>query len=204
MFKALLQCAVITLSLLPTIGRSETIKLKLSFFSSDQSPNYLAAIKPFVEAVNREAKGILEIQTFLSGSLGKNYPDTAQLVQSGVADFGFVNPGLTPDLFPDTAVIELPALFRDTTEASLVYTRMVATGSLKDEYELFFVVAAVGAGPQGIHVRDPITSLHDMKGLKIRSSNQTEGLVLAQLGMKPQVIPINRTTAALAEGAIDG
>jgi TRAP-type C4-dicarboxylate transport system substrate-binding protein len=95
------------------------------------------------------------------------------LVLDGGADFAFVNPGLTPEQFPDDGVMELPGLFRDVREASMVYTRLVATGALRG-YDDFFVVGAIVGGPQSIHTRPPISSLGDLRGKKIRASNRTE------------------------------
>src|SRR5262245_39900483 len=105
---------------------AEPIKLKLSFFSSDRSMIYAAAVKPFVDAVNREAKGLLEIEVFFSGALGKSPAQQPNLVADGVADIAYIVPSYTPERFPDTAVIEMPGLFRDGREATLVYSHLMA------------------------------------------------------------------------------
>jgi TRAP-type C4-dicarboxylate transport system substrate-binding protein len=125
------------------------------------------------------------------------------MVLDGIADIAWINPGLTPNLFPDNTVIELPGLFRDAREATLVYTRVVASGAMKG-FENFFVVAAIGTEPLSIHARFPIDSLKDLAGKKIRSNNPTEGAVLSALGMIPEVMPINQTSEAIGRGAIDG
>ena len=54
MFKVLAQCALFSFALLPCAAVGEPITLKLAFFSSDRSTSYLAAVKPFVDAVKRE------------------------------------------------------------------------------------------------------------------------------------------------------
>jgi TRAP-type C4-dicarboxylate transport system substrate-binding protein len=201
MFKALARCALLSLALLPCAATAEPITLKLAFFSSDREGNYLEAVKPFVDAIN--ASGVIHIDVYLSGALGKSYPGQAQLVLDGGADFAFVNPGLTPELFPDNTAIALPGLFRDAREATLVYTRMVASGALKG-YEEFFVVAALGTGPLSIHTRLPAVSLKDLKGKKIRAINPTEVAALKALDIAPEVLPINQTAEAISTGKIDG
>jgi TRAP-type C4-dicarboxylate transport system substrate-binding protein len=203
MFKALARCALLAFALLPRPAAAEPIKLKLSYFTSDREVIYRTAVKPFVDSVNVAANGLIEIEVFTSGSLGKSYPAQAQLVLDGVADLAFVNPGLTLEQFPDDAVIELPGLFHDVREASLVYTRLVASGALRG-YADFFVVGALGGGPQSIHVRPPIASLKDLQGKKVRASNRTEGAVLAALGMSAAVLPINETAEAISRGTVDG
>jgi TRAP-type transport system periplasmic protein len=203
MFNALARCALFSFALLPLAAAAEPIELKLSYYTSDREVIYLTAVKPFIDSVNAAANGLIEIDPFTSGSLGKSYAGQTQLVLDGVADFAFANPGLTPEQFPDDAVMELPGLFRDVREASIVYTRLVASGALRG-YEDFFIVGAIVGGPQSIHTRPPISSLADLRGKKIRASNRTEGLVLDALGMSAEVMPINATADAISRGDIDG
>jgi len=203
MLKALIRCALFSFALLPGMATAEPILLKFSYYSSDREVIYLSAVKPFIDSVNAAANGLIEIDPFTSGSLGKSYAGQAKLVLDGVADFAFANPGLTPERFPDDTVMELPGLFRDVREASIVYTRLVASGALRG-YDDFFVVGAIAGGPQSLHTRTPISSLADLRGKKIRASNRTEGLVLDALGMSAAVLPINATADAISRGDIDG
>jgi TRAP-type transport system periplasmic protein len=203
MFKALARCALFSFALFPAASAAELIKLKLSYYTSDREIIYRSAVKPFVDSVNVAANGVIEIEVFTSGSLGNSYPGQAKLVLDGVADLAFVNPGLTPEAFPDDAVMELPGLFNDVPEASFAYTRLLASGALRG-YEEFFVVGALAGGPQSILTRPPVSSLKDLQGKRIRASNRTEGEVLDALGMSAKVMPINETADAISRGAIDG
>ena len=136
MFKMLARCLFFSFALFPAAASSsDPVKLKLSFFSSDSAYLYMGGVKPFVDAVNSEAKGLLEIEVFFRGALGKA-AQQPQLVRDGIADIAFVVPGYTADQFPDNAVIELPGLFRDQREASLTYTRTIAAKALRG-YEDF-------------------------------------------------------------------
>jgi TRAP-type C4-dicarboxylate transport system substrate-binding protein len=195
--------AAIAIALLALPARAEPIKLKFAFFASDREFAYEGVIKPFVDAVNLEGKGIVEIELYPGGELGRSYTQQAQLVLSGVADMAWVHPALTPDQFPDNTVMELPGLFSDAKEATQVYTRIASTGLLRG-YGDFFLIAAVGTEPLTIHTRTPIASLDDLKGLKIRTSNRTEGTALKALGMEPVAVPINQAADAINGGAIDG
>jgi TRAP-type C4-dicarboxylate transport system substrate-binding protein len=203
MLKALVRCALLAFALLPAMAAAEPIALKFSYYSSDREIVYLSAVKPFIDSVNTAANGLIQIYPFTSGSLGKSYAGQAQLVLDSGADFAFINPGLTPEQFPDDAVMELPGLFRDVREASIVYTRLVASGALRG-YGDFFVVGALAGGPQSLHTRSPVASLGDLQGKKIRASNRTEGVVLDALGMSAAVLPINATADAISRGDIDG
>jgi len=203
MFTELARCLLFSFALLPsTAWAAEPTKLKLSFFSSDTAVLYGGGVKPFVDAINSEAKGLLEIEVFFRGALGKP-AQQPQLVRDGVADIAFILPGYTADQFPDNAVIELPGLFRDQREASLAYTRMIAANALRG-YEDFFVITAFTVEPHSIHTRQPIASLEDLKGLKIRANNPTEAATFEKLGMRGIVMPANQIADAIGSGAIDG
>src|SRR5215510_9065335 len=82
------------------------IKLNLSFFSSDTTTLFRAAVKPFVDAVNTSANGVLEIKVHFSGAFG-NVAQQADLLRNGTVDIAFVVPGYTPRQFPDNAIIEM-------------------------------------------------------------------------------------------------
>src|ERR1700693_3742289 len=111
MSNAVARCVVIAVALLPVATLAEPIKLKMAYFSSDREPPYVSVMQPFAEAVNKAGKGIVEIVPYPGGVLGRSYLQQAQQVLDGVADMAWVNPSLTPDLFPDNDVLEFPGLF---------------------------------------------------------------------------------------------
>jgi TRAP-type transport system periplasmic protein len=197
------RCAALALVLLPCVANAEPEKLKFAFFASDRQFAFGGVAKPFADAVNLASQGAVEVDLYPSGALERSYAQQAQLVRSGGADIAWVHPGLTPDLFPDNGVIELPGLFRDAREATGVFTHVTDKGLLRG-YEDFFVIAAMASVPLTIHTRMPAASLADLKGKRIRTTNQTEGVVLKALGMEPELLPINQTSDALNRGAIDG
>ncbi|MGZ5897926.1 MAG: TRAP transporter substrate-binding protein DctP [Xanthobacteraceae bacterium] len=195
--------AIAALILLTQAAKAESEKLKFAFFASDLEFAYQGVVKPFVDAVNLEGKGIIEIDLYPSGVLGRSYAQQADLVLSGGADFAWVNPTLTPELFHDNTVLELPGLFRDGKEATQVFTLLTKTKTLQG-YEDFFVIATLASSPLSIHTRVPTNSLGDLKGKRIRASNRTEYTVLKTLGMDPKSIPINEVADAINSGTIDG
>jgi len=194
-------CAVALL--LPATAIADPITLKLSFFTSDQSVAYQAAVKPFVEAINHEGNGLLHIDVYLSGTLGKVQNELPQLVLDGKADIAFIVPGQNPERFRDTAAIETPGLFRDAREASLVYTRLLARHALPG-YDDFFVIGAYGTAPEIINSRKNLTTLAELKGQKIRVNNLMEAAALAKFGALPVVLAFNATSAAISSAQIDG
>ncbi len=182
---------------------AEEATLKFSFFTSDRSIIYQCQIKPFVDAVNAEGAGLVQIKVYFSGAISPVQSQQPQLVRDGIADLANVAPGYSPQLFPDTAVLELPGLFRDQREASLVFTRLIEAGALKG-YRDFFVVGAFVSAGESIHSLKPIARLADLKGQTIRVNNEIEAVTLRKLGAVPRLLPLNRTMEELSKGELDG
>ncbi len=189
--------------LLPSPAVAEPVTLKLAFFPPEHTAIYEAGIKPFVNAVNAEGKGLLTIKVYPSGALGRAVAEQPQMVLDGVADIGWVIPGQTPYRFPDNQVLEMPGLFHNLREGTLTYTRLIAANALRG-YENFVVIGAFTSDPTFIHSRKPLGSLAALKGQKIRANNPIEAEALERFGAIPTVMPASRLADAISRGAIDG
>jgi TRAP-type C4-dicarboxylate transport system substrate-binding protein len=202
MFKALARAALLSFALLPSMATAEPIELKFSFFTSDRSNIYQTSIKPFVDAVNAEGEGLIAIKIYFSGAISAVQAQQPQLVADDTADMAIIVPGQSPERFGDSAVMELPGIYRNPREASLVFTRLVEAGALEG-YKDFFVIGALVSAGESIHSRKPIAAIEDLKGLTIRTNNQIESAVLEKLGAIPVLLPINQATDAISRGKID-
>src|SRR5512140_1672473 len=83
---ALAWLAMIGMAMLPSAAAAEPTTLKLSFFTSDRSIAYQTAVKPFVDAINSEGEGLLKIDVYPSGALGKVQKDLPKQVLDGTTD----------------------------------------------------------------------------------------------------------------------
>src|SRR5208282_6198887 len=144
-----------------------------------------------------------EIDEYPNGALGRALPQQAQMVLDGVADIAFVIPGVTPGRFPDNEVMDLPGLFRNMKEATLVYTRVINRNAMRG-FENFYVIGAMGTPPFDIWSRAKVTSLADLKGKKIRVTNATQAMTMKQLGAVQILMPITEVAEAIGRGTIDG
>ena len=197
-----LRFVALALMLLPALAKADPITLKFSFFTSDRSLIYQCQIKPFVDAVNAEGASLVQIKVYFSGAISRNQAEQPRLVREGIADIANVAPGYLPKSFPDTSALELPGMFRDPREASLVFTHLVEAGALEG-YKNFFAVGTFVSAGESIHSRKPITSLADLKGQKIRVNNEIEAATLQKFGAVPILLPLNHAMEALSKGQID-
>ncbi|MGA7973392.1 MAG: TRAP transporter substrate-binding protein DctP [Pseudolabrys sp.] len=194
---------VLGLALLPPLAASAApVELKLSFFASEKIDAFRYGVKPFVDAVNAEGKGLVAIKVYPNGALGKAVAEQPGLVLEGVADIAWIVPGQTPYRFPDNQALELPGVFQGVREGTLVYTNLIAANALRG-YEKFFVIGAYTSDLQVIHSRKPTSSLAAVEGQKIRANNGVEAEALARFGAIPTVMPASRLADGLAQGAID-
>jgi len=199
----IIACVLLAAWTLTSFGAgAEPVNLKLSFFSSDRSTSYRAALKPFVEGIKSEGRDFVGLELFISGALEKNLMLQPQLVAEGRADIAYVVPGMTRELFPDNSIIEMPGLYQDMHEATLVFTRLLAAGKLKG-YEDYFVIGAYVTDPEAIHARTPISSLEELKGKKVRVNNAGQAAALDKLGAIPVLMQVNQISDALSSGRID-
>lgn len=184
-------------------AQTAPIKLKFSIFSPDKEVTYLNVFKPFAEAVNKETGGAVEVELFPNGALGRSPVQQAQMVLDGVADIAWVIASYTPGRFQENEVFELPGLFRDLREATLVYTRLVTSGKIKG-YEEFYPIGLFGTAPYSLHARTPINTIADIKGKKIRTSGALESETIKALGGVPIGMPVTEVPEAISRGTIDG
>jgi TRAP-type C4-dicarboxylate transport system substrate-binding protein len=203
MLRLLCRIIIAALVLLPVAAAAEPIKLKLAFFSSDRTHLYRAAVQPFVDAVNAEGKGRVEIEVHLSGRLGQYPINQSQLLRDGKADIAYVVQPYERSVFPDSTVIELPGLFKDGRECSLTFSHLVASGVMRG-FKDFFVVGTSASEPESFHLRPPAASLADLKGKRIRANNDIEIEILKRLGAEPAFVPLIETALAISSGKIDG
>jgi TRAP-type C4-dicarboxylate transport system substrate-binding protein len=110
---------------------------------------------------------------------------------------------LTPDLFSDASVLQLPGLFGDLSEATLVHTALMNAVPLRG-YEKFVTLGSFVNYPLMIHMRDPVASLADLRGKKVRANSLIEVSTLDALGIQSTVLPVNEIAIAIGRKTLDG
>jgi TRAP-type C4-dicarboxylate transport system substrate-binding protein len=182
---------------------ADTLHLKFAFPNRDTDKIWTATLKPFIDSVNAAGKGVLQIDAFPNGGLSRGLTRQPRVVLDGVADIAYVVPSLTPGRFPDNEVMELPGLFRDIRESTLVHMALIDSGVSKS-YSEYYVVAALGGIPAGIHTRTPLQGLNDIVGKKIRVAGTLQAKAMIEMGATPVLLGLPDVSDAVLRGAIDG
>ncbi len=190
------------LALASASALAQPATLKLASFEPPQAPITGSVLTPWAKEVSADSGGTLKIDIFPGGTLGRNPLQQLKLVQDGVADITWTVPGYTPGRFDDTQVAELPFIVNDATSGSLAMTRLHQQGLLRgfDDIKLLLI----GTVPaNNIHSRDPVKSLADLKGKKIRAGSSQIAKLVEALGAVPVQLGAPQVAESLARGVID-
>jgi TRAP-type C4-dicarboxylate transport system substrate-binding protein len=166
-------------------------------------PSYSKVILPWVKQVNKDGKGVIKVDAFPGGSLGRNPRMQVKLVLDGVADMAWVVPSYTPGRFPDNQVMELPGIVRDVKESSLAFRRLHDKGLLRG-YDKFYVPMLVTTHPYNIHTNFPVKKISDLKGKKLRAGGPVAGASMRALGVVPVGMPIPAVAENISKGILSG
>jgi TRAP-type transport system periplasmic protein len=186
-----------------TVAKAETVRLSFSFFTDAKEATWVTTLQPWIDKINAEGKGVLEIVPYVNGSLGRGPGVQAQNVLDGVADMAFVIPSFTPGRFPELATMELPGLFRGFQDCAIVANDLVMSGVFHDVSK-FHLIWASGNTPYTVHMRGPAKALQDLKGYKIRVASSGMAEAMKALGAVPVFIPVTEAAEALGRGTVDG
>lgn len=132
-------------------------------------------------------------------------PGQIDLIEDGSADVSWIFHGYNPGRFVTTKLIELPGYEGDAEAASVAHWRAYDQ-YLKDagEHDGVRVIALMTHGPGQVHMREPITSLADMSGKKIRIGGGVSADVGTALGAVGVQVPAPKVYETLSGGVADG
>jgi TRAP-type C4-dicarboxylate transport system substrate-binding protein len=184
-------------------GAGAQEKLKFAVFTPDAEMTHQVVMKPWVERVNRDSNGTLEIQTFPNGALGRNPGLQTKMLQDGVADIAWVIPSYTPGVYLDDDVFELPNVIQNSTEGSVAAWRLLQKGMLRG-YDQYYMIGLFVTSPYTFHTNFPLRKPDDLKGKKIRVVGTVSTDSVKALGAVPEGMPFTQIVEAMSRGVIDG
>jgi TRAP-type C4-dicarboxylate transport system substrate-binding protein len=160
-------------------------------------------MKPWVEKVNKESGGTLEIQTFPNGALGRNPALQTKMIQDGIADIAWVIPSYTPGVYLDDDVFELPNIIQNSTEGSVAAWRLLQKGMLRG-YDQYYMIGLFVTSPYTFHTNFPVRKPEDLQGKKIRVVGTISTDSVKAAGAVPEGMPVTQVVEAISRGVIDG
>ena len=179
--------------------------LKLHHFLGPKSPAQTQMLEPWAQAIEKDSGGRVKIEIYPSMSLGGAPPQLFRQVADGVVDIVWTVNGYTPGLFPRSEVFELPTIFTNDIAATNLAMREMFDEYLAPEYEPVHVLFNhVHAGQAIQMAKDPVHTVADTQGKKLRVPGPTGNAVVKAMGATPVTMPVPDLPQALAPSAVDG
>lgn len=201
---SLLTAAVMTAGLgLSTTAQA--VDLRFGHGGTEDTAYHLGAER-FKELVAEKSDGEIGVDILGNSVLGHE-TEMFEQQMAGALDLSIINPGLITDFSPTANVFSIPFLYRDEDHWRTVLDGNVGreiADQITAETDVR-VLAFYGGGKRQIVSTEPLESLEDLEGLKIRT-NPTQPLIVAweALGADPTVMEWSEIYTGLQLGAIDG
>ncbi|WP_149866278.1 TRAP transporter substrate-binding protein [Tropicimonas marinistellae] len=195
--------AAIALGIGATSSFAADVTLRMHQFLPAQANVPKNVLLPWAEKIAAESDGRIEIQHFPAMQLGGKPPELVDQVIDGVADIVWTVAGYTPGRFPRTEVFELPFTMTDAEAVSRAYWTLAEETMMDQDFKDMKVLAVWVHGPGLIHSKDPIASLDDLNGVKLRAPTRVTNQLFSALGATPVGMPVPAVPEALSKGVID-
>jgi TRAP-type C4-dicarboxylate transport system substrate-binding protein len=189
----------------PGYAQAPEYTLKLHHLLGPKSPAQTQMLEPWAESVEEATGGRVKIEIYPAMSLGGAPPQLVRQVADGVVDIVWTVNGYTPGLFPRSEVFELPTIFTNDIAATNLAMRAMFDEFLAPEYEPVHVLFNhVHAGQAIQMAKDPVRTVADTAGKKLRVPGPTGNAVVEAMGAIPVTMPVPDLPQALATSAVDG
>jgi TRAP-type C4-dicarboxylate transport system substrate-binding protein len=184
---------------------AQEVTLRLHQFLPAQAVVPAHVLDVWADQIEEASGGRIEIQRFPSMQLGGAPPQLIDQVTDGTVDIVWTLPGSTPGRFPRTEVFELPFMVADgnAEAASRAYWQLGEETMLDTDFADVHVLGLWVHGPGVIHSGDPILSVGDLAGVKLRAPTRMTNRLFSELGATPVGMPVPAVPEALSQGVID-
>jgi TRAP-type C4-dicarboxylate transport system substrate-binding protein len=182
------------------VHSADPIKLNYSIFFPAPHKNTVLATE-WAKEIEKRTNGAVKITMFPGGTLtpaDKCYDG----VVNGLSDIGMSVLGYSRGRFPLTEVIDLPLGYKNGLAATQLINRYYQKFQPKelDDVKVMYLHAH---GPGILHTKTPVTSLGDLKGMKI-VCHGLSAKVVGALGATPVAMPMPERYDALQKGVAEG
>lgn len=187
-----------------TAAAQESFTLRLATGEPEGDGPVSRDYKAWVADIEAASNGRLKVQIYWGGTLG-DVKDSLSLLQSGTADMILAGYGQLGDKLPLSDVVSLPYMVTNPVDAGALMNSLKADGLLPEYESAMKLIMFRPQDPVMLFLRDKkVTSIEDMKGLKIRVNSPNFATFVEGLGAVPTSIVHTELFQSLQTGVIDG
>lgn len=202
LFKSLIGAAALTLGMTASGLASADTTLVVGTWQPPGNPMNKVVWPTWAKWVEEATEGRVHVK--IEYDLG--HPKTYfQLVEDGVINAGWSYHGYVPGRFKLPIAVEQPGLGVSAEAASVALWRVHEKYfEQAKEFEGLTLLGLLTHGPGQIHSIDPVNSLSDLKGKKIRIGGGVQTEIGERLGITPVAAPGSKVYEMMQQGVIDG
>jgi len=181
----------------------ERIELAYALSADSHFGDFASAFETELESLSGGKFDVVQ----MASHLGANERGTIEAVQLGTTQSAIVATATMTNFVPETGVLDLPYLFRDTAHARSVQDGEIGA-SILDTYQNYGLVA-LAFGEVGFRSittsKVPVRTPADLKNLKIRVQQADDHLLAFEaMGALPTPMAFGELYTALQTGTLDG
>ncbi len=195
-------CTALTLVISVSVAFAQEVTLKMHHFLPPQANVPKLVLDVWADKVEAASDGRIKIERYPSMQLGGRPPELMDQAIDGVADVIWTVVGYTPGRFPRTEVFELPFMMTNAGAVSRAYWELFEQEMQDTEFKDVKILATWVHGPGLIHSAEPVATMEDFAGVKIRGGSRMVNKLLERLGATPVGMPVPAVAEALSKGVI--
>jgi TRAP-type C4-dicarboxylate transport system substrate-binding protein len=185
-------------------ANAQAITLRLHHFLGPQSNGHAKMLAPWAAQVAAATQDRLRVEIFPGMQLGGTPPQLYNQARDGVVDIVWTLPGSTPGRFPLTEVFELPFIASNRGLTNALACQEFAEQQLIEETRDTKILSFWSHDAGLIHSNKSVTTMEDLRGLKLRNPTRLAGEALRALGATPVGMPVPQVPESIAQRVIDG
>jgi TRAP-type C4-dicarboxylate transport system substrate-binding protein len=154
------------------------------------------------EGLDEATDGLVTTRYHEAGVMGAP-SETLERVLAGVVDVGVLVAGYFPGVFNMTEVFELPIHYPDATYGATAWSEMYKKGYFDEEMSIIKPITCYMIGPYNVLSRDPVRSVEDFDGMKMRGPTDMFRRIDDRLGAIAVQLAGPELYTAMSKGIID-
>ncbi|MBX9758346.1 MAG: TRAP transporter substrate-binding protein [Beijerinckiaceae bacterium] len=185
-------------------AQAQPVMLRLHHFLPAASNAHAGLLAPWAKRLEAASDGRLRIQIFPSMQLGGTPAQLYDQARDGVVDMVYTLPGYTPGRFPATEVFELPFIADRRSAVNSPAAWEFAQGHMGEQTGDVKLLCYWCHDGGVIHATRKVTSLADLKGMRLRFPTRLAGEALKAAGAAPIGMPVTQVAESITQRVLDG
>jgi len=186
----------------PQAPQGETVQIKFSTWHPPASAECTTVWDPMLKELQTRSNGRIATTTYYGGALGAG-PDHFDIVADGLSDMGYFTATWTPGRFPLSDVLSMP-VFIGGKDVAVEIGNAMYEKILHQEFTEVKMLNLNGCIQAYLWTTEPVRTLEDVKGLRIRSPGGLQTYMIKALGAEPVFMPLGDVYLSMETGVIDG